>query len=87
MQGRPATGTDDVLLLEQPDARVFFVAFTVFVRFDRRVFVIIPDAERAAQFFGQRRLAEQAGLFEPVEVGEIAQALQSPQPQDVGVVT
>jgi uncharacterized membrane protein YdjX (TVP38/TMEM64 family) len=27
------------------------------------VFVIARDAERAAQFFGQRRLAEQAGLF------------------------
>jgi hypothetical protein len=26
------------------------------------VFVIARDAERAAQFFGQRRLAEQAGV-------------------------
>jgi hypothetical protein len=46
------------------------------------VFVIARDAERAAEFFGQRRLAEQAGVFEPGEVGEIAQARQSPQGQE-----
>jgi hypothetical protein len=29
------------------------------------------EAERVAQLVGQRRLAEQAGFFEPVEVGEV----------------
>jgi hypothetical protein len=59
--------------------------FAVFIRFARGaifVFVIACDAERAAEFFGQRRLAEQAGLFEAVEVGEVAQARQSPQRQE-----
>jgi hypothetical protein len=70
------------LLLEQPDGRVF-ITFAVFIRFDLgAIFVIVSDAERAAEFFGQRRLAEQAGLFEPVEVGQIAQARQSPQPEE-----
>jgi hypothetical protein len=42
----------------------------------------VLEAECAAQFFGQRRLAEQASLFQPVEVGQIAQAHQSPQRQE-----
>jgi hypothetical protein len=48
--------------------------FAVFVRVDLGAifaFVIVLDAERAA-VFGQRRLSEQAGVFEHGEVGEIA---------------
>jgi hypothetical protein len=42
---------------------------------DREVFLVgfvfgIDDAERTAQLVGQRRLAEQTGFFEFVEVGE-----------------
>ena len=51
------------------------------------VFVIVPDPERAAQFFRHRRLAEQAGLFEPGEGEEIAQARQSHSARNAGVVT
>jgi hypothetical protein len=63
--------------LDQSDTRVFFINVAVFIRVDLGaifVVLIVPDAERAAQFFGQRRLAEQAGVFELGEVGEIAQA-------------
>jgi hypothetical protein len=65
------------LFVDHSNAHIVFINVAVFIRFDLRpifVFVIAPDAERAAQFFGQRRLAEQAGVFEPGEVGEIAQA-------------
>jgi hypothetical protein len=58
--------------LDHSNAHIFFTTFAVFVGIDLggiSVFVIARDAERAAQFFGQRRLAEQAGVFEPVEVG------------------
>jgi hypothetical protein len=80
--GRPAA-TITTSILEQSNARVFFITFPVFVRFVLGpVFLIAPDAERVAEFFWQRRLAEQAGVFEPGEVGEIAQARQSPQGQE-----
>jgi ProQ/FINO family len=59
---------------------VFTNVAAVFIRYDLdAIFVIIPDAERTAEVFGQWRLAEQAGVFEPGEVGEFAQARQSPQ--------
>jgi hypothetical protein len=78
------------LLLEQSDTSVFVITLAVCIRIDRRavfIFVIVLDAECAAQFFGQRRLAEQARLFEPVEVGQIAQAGQSHSARNAGVVT
>jgi hypothetical protein len=77
------------LFLDQSDARIFLIPVAVFIRFDLSaifVFVIVPDAERAAEVFGQGRLAEQAGVFEPGEVGEIAQARQSPH-RNAEVVT
>jgi len=40
------------LFLDQSDARVFLITFAVFVGVNRRVFVIVPDAECAAEFFG-----------------------------------
>jgi hypothetical protein len=41
--------------LDHSNARVFFITFAVFVRFDPGavfVFVIVADAERTAEFFG-----------------------------------
>ena len=67
------------------EAGIVSIGFAVVIGCTRGaifVFVIARDAERAAQFFGQRRLAEQAGFFEAVEIGEIAQAGQPPQRQE-----
>jgi hypothetical protein len=42
--------------------------------------------ERAAKFFGQWRLAEQAGVFEPGEVGESRRHAKPHSPRKAGVV-
>jgi hypothetical protein len=51
------------------------------------VFVIARDAERTAEVFGQRRLAEQAGLFESSEVGRSRRLANPHSARKAGVVT
>ena len=67
------------------DSRLFLEWRPFFIRCEVRPFVlfaILREAERTAQLVGQRRPAEQPGLFEPVEIGEVAQAWQSRQSEE-----
>ena len=61
-------------VLGQGNAELVFLGFAAGHLFVRD---LVPDAECVAQLVRQRRLAEQPGLFEPVEIGKVAQACQS----------
>jgi hypothetical protein len=60
------------LFLDQSNRHIIFANVSVFFIRVGTVFVVVADAERAAEFVGQWRPAEQAGIFEPGEFGEIA---------------
>ena len=51
------------LLLEQPDGRVFFITFAVFIRFDRRMAGLL-------QFFDSWRRGDFAALADRLRIGQ-----------------
>ena len=62
---------------------MFLIPVALVIRFVLgAIFVIVADAERAAEVFGHWRPPKKTRLFESIEVREIAQARQSPQGQE-----
>ena len=65
----------------RPQRALFILVIApVFIRFGPAFGV--GDAERAAQLVGERHGAEKTGVFEPVEVGQVAKTVEAKTVQE-----